>query len=385
MELWIAVIIGIVALFAALVMALFLLLLLFFFMRGPKVPAEIPERDRPMFLAALAPAKATFGMATLAESPTGFHKHDAHIFAAFYVLFHDAYLGDGVALTRPEREIVATAVSVSNRCYFCVHVHSRLVRASSAGAGTDELILERRVDDIRDPRERELARYGLSSKKPDDPIIYDPPFTATEVSDAAVLVLGFHYLNRVLDAVGLKEGIKRTVLANPPPFVLAQALGLRKRFEPGTAYKQVLASNLALPIRVDESDRETILRITRHRSAVADPILFAWSSIRQVAEELYDAEVLDAIREHLAEWDGIGTSIGMEWADDAVAHMSHSPRNQALARQGIIIAREAFRVSRVELFDLCDRNLRKQLALVCFSAFAAALRICEWLVIPEED
>ncbi|HHO50702.1 MAG TPA: hypothetical protein ENK18_07455 [Deltaproteobacteria bacterium] len=373
----------------ALAICLFLLLLsavvfVALVMQLRKYPPEVPRSDLPLFRVAFRAAYRELGLTAWGDFPAGIHRHDAHLYAAFFVIFRDTYLGDGAALTRAEREIIATAISVSNRCHFCINIHSTLVRTSSE-PGVAGLILDRRPEKIADPRERDLARFGLSTKEPAAAIIRNPPFTADEVSDAAVLALGFHYLNRVLDSVGMRQGIKTVALSSPPRFALVRIMGLEQNLEAGIALRQVLASGLTHPIMMSDADRANILRITRNRAEVANSILFTWSTIQHTARALFDEEVLTTIRVHLAGWQGENAPLGSDWLESAVQPLSFNPMNQALARQGVLIAREPFRTSRRELWEVCGHSNRRQLALACFAAFAAALRIVEWIPIPNRS
>lgn len=344
-------------------------------------PPEIPKRDRPLLRKAYKICRSEVGPAAWGPLPPGTHRYDAHLYTAFFVMLRDVYLSDGAALSRAEREIVATAVSVSNRCYLCIHNHSRLVQISSP-RGIDQLILSRQIDEIEDPRLQDLARYGLMTKQPMDDIIRDPPFTAEETSDAAIVAFNFHYVNRVMDALGPREGLRRELLSKPPPRLLGRILSLSNPVAPGTGLARVLALNLTYPVEIDEHDRSTILKITHSRRDVADAMMFSWSTARRVARELFGDRVLQTIRAHLASWDGIATPLDFDWLDEATEALRDDPRAHLLARQGILVARDAFQTSRRELWEASGRDRRRQLALVCFAAYAAALRISEWVVVP---
>ena len=349
--------------------------------RWPRIPAEVPAADRPLYRSAYALGLAEVGLPGRRPMPGGLHRHDARVYAAFVVFLRDVYLADGVVLTRSEREILATSVSVSNRCHFCVHVHAVAVRVA-ADPGVDERILNRDVDGIADPRIRDLARFGMAAKDPNAEIVCRPPFTADELSDAAAVVFAFHYLNRVMDTLGPKEGLRRQVLSNPPAFVAARMLGLGQRIEPGMGLKRLLAATGVPPAQVDPSDRGTIERIARGRASLSDSILFAWSSVQIAAEALFAPQVLTAIRAHLATWTGEDPPLGLDWADEAVAAVALDPDQRAVARQGLLVARAPFITSAEELLEVCG-DRRRRLVLVSFASFAAALRITEWLPMPD--
>lgn len=348
-----------------------------------RIPEEIPASDRPLFVAALAAVRDEFGPAALSSAiPPGMHRHDAYVYAAFFVMFRDLYLADGPALTRAEREILATSVSRSNTCHYCTQVHGTLVRAGTRSLS--EQILRGQIDQIEDPRQRTLALYGSESKHATAPIITDPPLTAEEASDAAITVVSFHYVNRILDALG-PEGFKLKILSSPPQRLLATAMKLDQPLSGGVALRKLRASDQVPPIGIDEADRAHITRWTLGRPEATDAMIFTWSMIQHAARQLFSAEVLDTIRAHLAGWRGEDTGLDDPWLERAVAGLAHHPADQELARQALIVARETFRIDREALLQAVGGDLRRQLVLVSFAACATALRIGEWLVIPGAD
>ena len=262
--------------------------------RGP-MPQQIPPSDRALFRKIFPSVRREFGPAAWGKFPNGLHRFDAHLYTAGYVIMRDLYLGDGAALTRFEREIVATAISVSNRCYYCTHTHSRLVGTESPGI--QELITRGRIDEITDARLRGLAGFGQPGPQP-------LALSREEASDAIVTAMAFNYLNRMLDAVGAPEGRIREMLAKPPPRLFARIVGMKRSFPPGDALARARATKRIHPIDVGAVDRADIARWTLGRTEVMDSVLYAWSTIRRQAREMFDGEVLALIRSHLAQWNG---------------------------------------------------------------------------------
>ena len=158
--------------------------------------------------------------------------------------------------------------------------------------------------------------------------------------------------------------------------MIGQLMGVNRSIGGGVGRAEMQASGLLPPDEVDPDDRANVERFCGARADAASSILFAWSAVSRTASALIDAEVLHAIRTHLAGWHGTPAPPGTEWCDRAVASLA--PRHQPMAWHGILIAREAYRVSRPRL-RLATRNDRRlELALACYAAMAAALRISEW-------
>ena len=346
-------------------------------------PREIPKEDLPLARATYRAAAPFFGVGAWGDFPLGMHRFEAHLYSGFFTVWRDAYICDGMVLARSEREIIATAVSVSNRCYFCATSHGNLVRMSNEGSVTGMLIA-RTPERITDPRLRALGQYGLSTKNPNADILLAPPFTPDELSDIAVVAFIFHYINRLMDSIGMRANIKAVLINNTTPgFILAKAMKLHEtQIESGVGMRQLAAAGHLSPIEVSDADRATITRFTRQREPVANAFLYLWSTIQRVARTMYDEEVLALIRSHLAQWKGEVAPLSMDWLEEVVAPLARSPANQDIARQGVIIAREPFRISRREVWNVTGQHRGRQLALASFASFAATLRIMEWLPVP---
>lgn len=113
------------------------------------------------------------------------------LMAATWALMRESLLAGGAG--RVDREVVASAVSLANRCRFCVDAHATLLHAHGehelaetvAGGGTPDR-----------PRHAELVHWAATSRTPratgwTSP--YGPQLTGT--------LLTFHFLNRVVSAL----------------------------------------------------------------------------------------------------------------------------------------------------------------------------------------
>ncbi|MEN0068007.1 MAG: hypothetical protein AAGA48_38110 [Myxococcota bacterium] len=344
----------------------------------PPIPREIPQEERNFFRAVFVAARREFLFAAWGQFPPGLQRFDARVYAAGgFVLIRDCYLSDTAGISRVERELVATTVSVSNTCYYCTHNHSALLQASPI-SGIEKLVMEREVDQIEDPRHRQLARFALMAKQPANLPELASAFTAVELSDIAMTLFGFNYVNRIVDVVGPTTGIQREAFAKPPPTALATILGLKRSYEPGAALDAIRPwSNQVRMASIDDDD-DAIRRWTLDDPAKRDSVRYVWSMISAVAAELFDAEVLVAIRRHLRSWTGGEYPLTGHWHREHTKSLS-TENNRRLGEFGILIARCAHRVDPDLVLQACDGSLRKRLVLVAYAACAAALRVNEWL------
>ena len=311
-------------------------------------------------------------VATYELHPFGVHRHERRIFAAGYLLIRDLYLADGVALNRFEREIVGMGTSVSNSCYFCSHNHAALVGIEDSSVV--KAIFGKAPQEIEDPRQRDLATYALGSRRAHLAVHKDPTLTKDELSDAAVTVFLFHYINRIMDGLG-PTGMALEFAAKPPSFALARVLRYHKSSPPGEAMKRFQAAHAdESQAEVSEADRSEMERWSGGRPKIADAATLAWALIQEATEDHIDEPVLETIRAHVDAWDGSDAELGSPWLNEAVAGLQ-DPTHREQAKQALILAREGFRSDRKALVAACEGDKARQVALVAYTAFATALSI----------
>lgn len=115
-------------------------------------------------------------------------------------------------LSREEREVVATAVSVANGCPYCVHHHAEALRAYWRDDDrVDAFATEPRTFDGLDERQRALVDYALAVT--DDPgdvdestidTLRDQGFDDEEILCVNLVASYFNFVNRI--ALGLGVG-----------------------------------------------------------------------------------------------------------------------------------------------------------------------------------
>jgi AhpD family alkylhydroperoxidase len=99
--------------------------------------------------------------------------------------------------SRVLRETACEAVSVLNRCSFCVDAHSALLNGLGQ-ASTADAIRANRLDLIRDSRTRDVAQWALANRDPESPVLRHPPFSAEEAPEIIGSAVLFHYIDRVV-------------------------------------------------------------------------------------------------------------------------------------------------------------------------------------------
>jgi AhpD family alkylhydroperoxidase len=100
------------------------------------------------------------------------------------------------SVSRGLKEAVAAAISVSNRCPYCVDAHSIMLNATGEHAVADSLN-HARYSEIKDAEMRSVIQWALNTKKPEmemPRLLSLEPNEEPEIIGTAVF---YHYINRV--------------------------------------------------------------------------------------------------------------------------------------------------------------------------------------------
>jgi uncharacterized peroxidase-related enzyme len=184
-------------------------------------PRAAVERDDIEIMALkLAPAALSPAMADyfkLCEEKLGFVPNVMKAFAfdmakleAFVAYRTDLMLGDS-GLSRLEREMIATAVSAQNRCYYCVTVHGATVR----GLAGDPVLGEALAMNYRATRlsKRQRAMLDFAVKLTAEPWTIEEPdrarlrqagFSERDIWDIAAVAAFYNMTNRLVSATDMR-------------------------------------------------------------------------------------------------------------------------------------------------------------------------------------
>jgi AhpD family alkylhydroperoxidase len=135
--------------------------------------------------------EADFGMVA---PPLMLHAPAPAALAACWSILRETLLVPGLA-RRDDKEAVAAAVSLSNRCPYCVDVHGTALAGLTPGADARSLATDR-MDAIAEPRLGELARWarasGTGNRRP-------TPFPRALAPEFIGVAVTFHHINRMVN------------------------------------------------------------------------------------------------------------------------------------------------------------------------------------------
>jgi len=290
------------------------------------------------------------------------------ILAAAWAVLREAVLGGQVP--RRVKETVAAVISQTNRCSYCVDIHTSLLHA--AGGRAPAWALRRRGREaVADPELRATADWAAASRSPGAAILAAPPFGPAAAPEMIATAAGFHYINRLVTLFlgDTPFPLGGRWLAAPSVLVTSRrfARSIRRQLAPGESLGRLPAAELP-------GD----LSWARPRPEIAA----AFASLAAAVEAEAAGPLGQGaapVRERIAAWDGQDPPLGEAWARETVDGL---PRDHRLAaRLALLAALAPHRVgaSDVAAFRAAWPGERTLVAVTAWAAFTAARRIAGWL------
>jgi AhpD family alkylhydroperoxidase len=251
--------------------------------------------------------KKDMGLLPDVPEPFSMHAPAPQILAGVWGVFRESLLAGRVR--RAIKEAVATAVSESNQCPWCVDAHSVVLYATGNGA-TIKAVLRHDPQQASDAELQAVVRWALSTRTPDAPLLANPPFASQVAAEMVGTAITFHYLNRMVNVLLVPTHLPRN------PWVkgaMKRALGwlytssAHKAHIPGAALELLPDAPLPTDLAWAES---------------APNVAGAFARFAAVVEEAGTAalspEVRALVHRRLLAWRGEDTGLGRKWVKQAV-------------------------------------------------------------------
>ncbi len=129
----------------------------------------------------------------LLAPPVVLHAAAPPVLSACWLMLRETLLVRGLT-GRETREAVAAAVSLANRCPYCVDVHGSALRGLLRGPDA-QAVIDDRLGEVRDPRLRTLAEWFRHRGAAAVP----PRVDGAEMTELIGVAVLFHYLNRMVN------------------------------------------------------------------------------------------------------------------------------------------------------------------------------------------
>jgi AhpD family alkylhydroperoxidase len=301
----------------------------------------------------------------LAE-PFTLHTPSPELLAGFWIVCRETTLVGRVP--RARKEAVATAVSVANRCPYCVDAHVMMLHA--AGDHATAAALGRRDAVPADPTTAALVAWAGAGGRPGAIPPAIPPDDVPELVGTAV---AFHYVNRMVSA--LLEASPFPVRARAARVVLRRVLGwvvsgaVRRPKPPGAS----LALLPDAPLPPDLA-----------WAAASPTVAPAFARFAAAVARAGDAALSPAARAHVGarvrDWQGDAPGLGRGWVEAGLDTLP--PPAAAEARLALLAAFAPWQVDDAAVAAYRAHRPADDAALVgalAWGAFTAARRIGEWI------
>lgn len=188
--------------------------------RSPAASSRAAHDDREVTALKLKPAPLSAAMADLfrlCEEKLGFVPN---VFKAFafdmsklegFVGYRNAVMQGDCGLSKLEQEMIATAVSTQNRCYYCVTSHGAAVRGLSGDPILGEqIVMNYRAADL-DKRQRAMLDFAVkltvepwTVEEKDREGLRRVGFSDRDIWDIAAIAGFFNMTNRIASAIDMR-------------------------------------------------------------------------------------------------------------------------------------------------------------------------------------
>ncbi|MBE1487535.1 carboxymuconolactone decarboxylase family protein [Plantactinospora soyae] len=303
----------------------------------------------------------------LVVPPVLLHSPAPEALAAYWMLMREPLLAGGV-VDRLGKEAVAAAVSVANICPYCVDMHSIGIY-SLATEHDAEAVADDRVDEMADPRIRDLAAWARNAHQPDEAVFRRPPFSPAERAELVGVVVGFHYLGRMVNVF----------LAN---FLLPPRLGprARRRVKHGislmlnASLREVHPAGRSLPLLPGAPLPADAGWAVGHPE-IAEAVARSFAAFERAGERALSPGVRQLVVDRLASWRGEEAGLSREWCERLVADLPVADR--AAGRLALLTAFASHQVDEdtVREFRLIEPLDAALVEATAWASYAAARRI----------
>ncbi|MEU9829801.1 carboxymuconolactone decarboxylase family protein [Micromonospora chersina] len=275
-----------------------------------------------------AEVERDFGMLA---PPVALHSPAPQVLAACWLMLRETLLAEGT-LGRRTREVVATGVSLSNSCPYCVDVHGSALTGMLRD-GDARAVGEDRPDDIGDPELRAIDHWARRAPADDDG---RPALSAAAAPELLGVAVTFHYLNRMVNIFLPPSPLPPLPAAarRVADRVTARLMGglARRRCAPGASLGLLPAA--PAPADLAWADGTTI------SAALAR----AYAAVEEGGRRAVPERVRDLVLARLADWDGEPSGISSRsWLDEALVELP--VREQPAGRLALLTAFASYQVT----------------------------------------
>jgi AhpD family alkylhydroperoxidase len=300
--------------------------------------------------------------------PITLHHLNPQLMAGVWSAFRESLVAGP---DRAMKELIAVAVSQSNRCPYCVQAHSSMLLGADDRAALEAVTSGGRLNDDL----AKLAAWASATGRKALLSSASSPFTKQKNPAFMATAVLFHYINRMVN-IFLDETMMPVV--GKVPLIGDQAFRIfssvtsgrivRIDVRPGVFLTESPAIQLPEAFGWAEDD-----------PAVAGGLLRFADTVRQAADESVAPEVQTLVIRCVSEWEGEPPGIGKAWLEEATQALPE--RLRAQARLALLAAIASWAVDSGEIASCRRAGLddRALLETAAWGAYMATERIAGWM------
>jgi AhpD family alkylhydroperoxidase len=303
--------------------------------------------------------------------PFTLHSPAPDLLAAVWRVFRESLIA-GEA-DRYLKEAVATAVSGTNRCPWCVDAHTIMLHAADRH---DVAAAMRRGREPRDPEAAALIAWAQASRSPGAAALASPPFDAASAPEFIGTAVSFHYINRTVSA-----------LLGPSPLPFGGRFGRATSRMAGRWFARAVnrptppESSMAPP----SASLPRNLAWAAPSPAIASAFAEFASAVNKAGAEALDRPTRALVEQRVVAWEGEFPPPTHSWVDEAVTELDREARPGA--RLALLAALAPYQIDGelIDVYRAQGADDRQIVAAIAWASFAAAGRVAEWLAAPLDD
>ncbi|MFD0205219.1 MULTISPECIES: carboxymuconolactone decarboxylase family protein [Saccharothrix] len=294
--------------------------------------------------------------------PIALHASAPDVLAASWLVLRETLLVPG-AVPRERKEAVATAVSETNDCPFCVSMHSSMLID----------LVGYRDGSIPEPAARAAAEWATANATPGGAAGHPVPFGVGQAPEMVGTAVLLQYLNRMVNIFLGELPFPPGAPAAAMPVVRRVLVWLIKSAErrgprPGASLDLLPDAPLPADLKWAEGNE-----------AIAGAYARAAAAIEAAGRRSVADGVRSLVLEHVARWDGRPMGVSRAWVEDAIAVLPADQRHSG--RLALLTALASYQIDQTVLdrFRAGQPDDQSLVDLTSWSSLAAARRVGSWM------
>ncbi len=329
-----------------------------------RVAVVPPRRAKGAVAEVYAEVRRDFGAVV---EPFTLHSSAPELLAGVWHIFRESLVAGEAP--RYLKEAVATAVSESNRCPWCVDAHTIMLHAATRH---DVAVAMRRGREPKDSAAAAVVAWAKASRPPQPEELVSQPFDAAWTPEFIGTAVSFHYVNRAVSA-----------LLGPSPLPFGGRLGAVTSRIAGRWFARAVnrrAPSTSTPNVPAQLPAD--LAWAAPAPAIAAAFAEFASSVNRAGAEALDHPTRALVEERVLAWNGEFPPPTMSWVEELLSELDHEARPGA--RIALLAALAPYQIDDqlISAFRAQGAGDARIVGAIAWASWVAARRVAGWLVAP---